>query len=258
MGPWSKELAVAVRAARQAAELAIRLQPGIVAETKSDNSPVTQADRECERLIAGMLTDSFPGDGLLGEEGARGESANGRRWIVDPIDGTRDYVRGNPLWANLIALEADGEVVAGVVNLPLLGKLYVASRGGGAFLNDTPIRASAKQRVEESVLCFNRFDKLGAMRARDQFLEWAGRFWTARGLGGAQDAMMVACGQAELWIEPSAATWDFAPLKVILEEAGARYFNFDGGSSIYAGNCIACAPGLEAETRRLIVAQQNS
>ena len=81
-----------------------------------------------------MLSDAFPDDGILGEEGARAESRSGRRWIIDPIDGTRDYVRGNPLWANLIALEAGGDVVVGVVNLPMLGKLYTASRGGGAYL----------------------------------------------------------------------------------------------------------------------------
>jgi len=140
------ELHVATQAARKAAELALHLQPEIAAETKADNSPVTQADRQCERLIAGMLNESFPADGLLGEEGASIESGNGRRWIVDPIDGTRDFVRGNPLWANLIALESDGEVVLGVVNLPLLGKLYVACRGGGAFCNERPIHASAKTR----------------------------------------------------------------------------------------------------------------
>jgi histidinol phosphatase-like enzyme (inositol monophosphatase family) len=253
MSRWSKEIEVATEAARKAAELALRLQPGIVAETKADKSPVTQADRECERLIAGMLSAAFPGDGLLGEEGAQAESTNGRRWIVDPIDGTRDYLRGNPLWANLIALQADGEVVAGVVNLPLLGRLYAASRGGGARCNDSPIHASSKKLVEESVMCFGRFDKLDRFRAPDKFIEWLGRFWSLRGLGGAPDAMLVASGQAEVWIEPSAATWDFAPLKVILEEAGARYFNFDGGSSIYAGNCIACAPGIEAEVRRMLI-----
>jgi histidinol-phosphatase len=253
MSGWVKELEAAIAAARKAAEVAIRMQPEVVAETKADNSPVTQADRECERLIAGILTETFPGDGVLGEEGARAESKSGRKWIVDPIDGTRDYVRGNPLWANLIALEADGEVVAGVVNLPMLGKLYVASRGGGAYCNDAPIHASAKTSIDESVVCFNRFDKLNSFRDPQRVLEWIGRFWSARGLGGAPDAMMVASGLAELWIEPSAATWDFAPLKVILEEAGAHYFNFDGGSSIYAGNCIACVPGLESEVRRMLV-----
>ena len=250
---WAKELEIAVEASKKAVEIAIRMQPEIIAETKADNSPVTQADRECERLIAGLLREAFPHDGVLGEEGARAESRNGRRWIIDPIDGTKDYVRGNQLWANLIALEAEGEVVAGVVNLPMLGRLYAASNGGGAFCNDVRIRASTKTRIEESVLCFNRFDKLDLFRNPQETIEWMGRFWAMRGLGGAPDAMMVASGQAELWIEPGAATWDFAPLKVILEEAGACYLNFDGGSSIYAGNCIACAPGLEAEARRMLV-----
>ena len=122
-------------AAKKAAGLALQYQPNIVAETKPDKSPVTQADRECEQMIARMLSEAFPDDGILGEEGARAESRSGRRWIIDPIDGTRDYVRGNPLWANLIALEADGDVVVGVVNLPVLGKLYIASRGGGAYCN---------------------------------------------------------------------------------------------------------------------------
>ena len=249
---WSRELAVAMEAAKQAAELALRHQPNVVAETKPDRSPVTQADRECERMIAGMLTDAFPDDGVFGEEGARAESRSGRRWIIDPIDGTRDYVRGNPLWANLIALEQDGDVVVGVVNLPILGKLYTGSRGGGAQCNGSGIHPSSKTSVEESVLCVNGYDKVANSPFRGRLLDWMARFWAVRGLGGAADAMMVASGQAEIWIEPTASPWDFAPLKVILEEAGARYLNVDGGSSIYAGNGIGCAPGLEQEVRRFL------
>lgn len=252
MSRWYHELEIAVHASRQAAELALRYQSGITAEQKPDKSPVTLADRECERLVARMLTEAFPEDGLLGEEGAEAQSRNDRKWIVDPIDGTRDYVRGNPLWANLIALESGGEVVLGVVNLPALGLLYTASAGGGAFRNDAPIHASAKTRVDESVLCMNGYDKLSGFRRRDGLLDWMGQFWAVRGLGGAADAMMVASGQAEIWIEPSAKPWDFAPLKVILEEAGARFINLDGGSSIYAGNGTGCAPGLESELRRFL------
>jgi histidinol phosphatase-like enzyme (inositol monophosphatase family) len=249
---YSRELEVAKEAAKKAAELALQYQPNIVAETKPDKSPVTQADRECERLIARMLSDAFPDDGVLGEEGARSESRSGRRWIIDPIDGTRDYVRGNPLWANLIALEAGGGVVVGVVNLPILGKLYSASHAGGAFCNGSGIHASSKTSVEESVLCVNGYDKVANSPFRGQLLDWMARFWAVRGLGGAADAMMVASGQAEIWIEPSASPWDFAPLKVILEEAGARYLNVDGGSTIYAGNGIGCAPGLEQEVKRFL------
>jgi len=251
---WSRELEVAIEAAKKAAELALRFQPNIVAEAKPDKSPVTQADRECERMIAGMLSDAFPGDGILGEEGARVETRSGRRWIIDPIDGTRDYVRGNPLWANLIALEADDDVVVGVVNLPMLGKLYSASRGGGAFHDGTRIQASKKASIDESVLCVNGYDKLSKTPFRARLLDWMERFWAVRGMGGAADAMMVASGQAEIWIEPSASPWDFAPLKVILEEAGARYLNIDGGSTIYAGNGIGCAPGLEQEVRHFLQA----
>lgn len=237
---------------KKAAELALRYQPDIVAETKPDKSPVTQADRECERMIARMLSETFPDDGILGEEGARAESRSGRRWIIDPIDGTRDYVRGNPLWANLIALEVGDDVIVGVVNLPLLGRLYNATRAGGAYCNGSAIHASSKTSVSESVLCVNGYDRVAKLPFYGRLLDWMTRFWAVRGLGGAADAMMVASGQAEVWIEPSASPWDFAPLKVILEEAGARYLNVDGGSSIYAGNAIGCAPGLEPEVRRFL------
>jgi histidinol-phosphatase len=250
--PWRREIEVAAQAARQAAELALRYQPGIVAETKPDNSPVTEADRECERLIARILSEAFPEDGLLGEEGTLAESRSGRRWIIDPIDGTRDYVRRNPLWANLIALEQGNDVVVGVVNLPMQGNLYSASRGGGAFHNGSPVRVSSKSSVEEAVLCMNAFNKLDGTPLKSRMLDWMARFWAVRGLGGATDAMMVASGQAEIWIEPSAKPWDFAPLKVIVEEAGGRFLNFDGGSSIYAGSCIVCAPGLESEVLRFL------
>jgi histidinol-phosphatase len=252
MSRWMHELDVAVEAARKAAELELRYQPGIVAETKADDSPVTEADREGERLIARILNEAFPDDGLFGEEGVRAESRSGRRWIIDPIDGTRDYVRGNPLWGNLIALEDGGEVVAGVVHLPLLGSLYTAVRGGGAHRNGSRIQASSKTSVEDSVLCFNGHNKIANLSFRPRLLDWMARFWAVRGLGGTPDAMMVASGQAEIWIEPSASPWDFAPPKIILEEAGACYLNLDGGASIYAGNCVGCAPGLEPEVRRFL------
>ena len=252
MTQWNQELEVAIAAARQAGELALRSQAGIQAEDKADHSPVTAADRECERLIVTALLKSFPDDGVLGEEGASREGKSGRRWIVDPIDGTRDYVRGNPLWANLLALEDHGEIVAGVVNLPGLGQLYSASKGGGAFCNGNTIKPTAKSEISDSVLCFSGFPKMTPLPFKDQFLDWAAKFWAVRGLGGAADAMMVCSGQAEVWIEARAEPWDFAALKIVADESGARYFNFDGGATIYAGNCIICAPGWEQQMRALL------
>jgi len=246
---WMKELEIAVHAARTAAEVALRMQPGITSESKADQSPVTPADRECERVIAGILIDAFPDDGILGEEGARSESRSGRRWIIDPIDGTRDYLRGNQLWANLIALEVGDVVMVGVVNLPMLGSLYKATREGGAYRNDSRMHVSSKKTIEESVLCYSQFNRPELVPFQGNLQDWMARFWAVRDLGGAPDAMMVAAGQAEIWIEPHAATWDFAPVKVVVEEAGGRFLNFDGGSSIQAGNAVVCAPGLEDEVR---------
>src|SRR5271154_6406744 len=147
--PYSQEIETARRIADLSAELALRHQKaGLFAENKPDDSPVTIADKECEKLIAKMLVESFPEDGILGEEGSRKESKNGRRWIIDPIDGTRDFVRGNPLWSVLIALEKDDEVQAGVVHLPLMGNTCWASRGGGSFRNDMLLHVSAIDRPE--------------------------------------------------------------------------------------------------------------
>ena len=244
---FEREIEVARRTAREAAALALRYQEGIEAEEKPDRSPVTRADRECERLIAAALQEAFPEDGILGEEGSAIDSRSGRRWIIDPIDGTRDYVRGNPLWGPLIALEDRGEVVAAVVHFPSLsGATYWASRGGGAFRDGNRLRVSSKTSAAESVLCINQFNKLDASRLPG-LLSWMSRFWAVRNLGGTPDAMMVASGQAEIWIEPSASPWDFAAPKIIVEEAGGVFRNFDGGHSIYAGNAIALTQALAPE-----------
>ena len=253
MYQWSKEIEVGEVIARKAGEIAMRYwNRGIVAETKADLSPVTVADKECEAAIAKALEEAFPEDGLLGEEGSAKSSRNGRRWIIDPIDGTRDFVRGNRAWATLIGLEADGEVVAGVSSFPASGEVFTAAKGAGAFCDGEPIRASAILDVSEAVLCLNGFNAVRRYGFSSSLIEWMEPFWAVRSLGGCLDAMMVSRGQADLWIEISGKAWDFAPLKIIAEEAGAKFFNFDGGSSIYGGNCVICAPGMERVARQFV------
>jgi len=141
--------------------------------------------------------------------------------------------------------EEAGEVVAGVSHLPAMDELFTASRGGGAFLNGQPIRASNISDPSQAVLCVNQFTTIRQYGFSEGLLEWMSQFWAVRSMGGCLDAMMVSRGQADLWIETAGKPWDFAPLKIIAEEAGARFFNFDGGSSIYGGNCVVCAPGME-------------
>ena len=254
--PFQKEVEVGRSIAHRAGEIAMRYyRTGIPYEAKSDDSPVTRADRECEQFIARELELAFPDDGLLGEEGAQKPSRSGRRWIIDPIDGTRAFVRGNPAWSNLIGLEADGEVVAGFANMPALGELFTASRGGGAFVNGERIHASPISSVSQAVLCFDSFSTAARQPFAGRLLSWMEAFWGVRCMGGCMDALMVARGQAEIWIETGGKPWDFAPLKIVAEEAGARFFAFDGKSTIYGGNCVICAPALE-ETVRQFLAQR--
>jgi histidinol phosphatase-like enzyme (inositol monophosphatase family) len=241
-----QELEVAMRVARAAGEIGLRYWgQGLTVESKLDLSPVTQADREAEALIARELEAAFPEDGLLGEEGARKEGA--RLWIIDPIDGTRDFIRGHTHWAVLIGLEGNGQVLAGVAYFPARDEMFWAARGEGAWMNGQRIRASSVERADQAVLCVNGLNAIEP--------DWALRmrpFWAVRSFGGCRDAVMVARGQADLWVDPNAMPWDVAALSIIAAEAGARFFDFEFRQTIRGGSAIICAPGLEAEARRLL------
>lgn len=252
---YQGELEAALEAVRRAGEAALRYwRTGLRADSKSDDSPVTAADRECERLLVQDLCAEFPDDGILGEEGAEKAASTGRRWIIDPIDGTRDFIRGNRLWCSLLALEDGGEVALGIAHFPALAETYYATRGGGAFMNGERIRSSSITEVSQAVLCLNAFSNVQQASFSRHLMDWMRHFWAVRSLGGALDAMMVSSGCADIWIEQSAKAWDLAALKVIAQESGARFFNFDGGDSIYGGNCVLCAPAFETMMRRFVSA----
>jgi histidinol-phosphatase len=250
---WEKELQVARSAAMHAGDLAVGYQSQeLKPEAKPDLSPVTIADRECEKLITAEILAAFPDDGIVGEEGSSRPTRNGRKWIVDPIDGTRDFVRGLPNWAVLIGLEVDGHVVIGVTHMPALKNMYHAVRGGGAFCNDRPISIAGIDSPANAMACVNGLNNVTEFPWASRLVPWMDQFWAVRSLGGCMDAMMLASGHAELWLEAHAKEWDLAAVNLILEEAGARVRNFDGGNSIYGGNVIAYVPPLENAVKDLL------
>lgn len=254
---FEKELELVRSVGRSAGHLALAyLEQGVSAEDKADDSPVTVADRECEKLIAERILRVFPDDGLLGEEGADTASVSGRRWIIDPIDGTRDYVRGNRLWCNLIALEVNGVVEVGVCTFPALDESYWAVRGGGAWrsLNGqtTRIHCSAIDRASRAVLCINGLQNTLQKPHSSNVLPLFDRFWTVRSLGGALDAMYTCAGHADFWLEFSAKPWDLAVIQVIAKESGLRYFDYTGADTIYGGNAVLCVPALEPLAREFL------
>ncbi len=252
--PYQHELKVGAEIARRAGDLALRIREGgIAVEIKSDESPVTIADRECEKLIVAELQRVFPDDGLLGEEGASRDSSNGRRWIIDPIDGTRDFIRGTRAWSVLIGLEEQGSVVAGFAYFPVTGQMYSAARGHGAFRNETRLAASAIKQKSEALLCCNGLSYMHRYPFAPKLVDWLSGFWTVRSMGGCLDAMLVAGGIADAWLEAQAKPWDLAPLKIIAEEAGCVTFDFAGNDTIYGGNYVIAAPAMAEQLKRFLL-----
>src|SRR5580658_7471395 len=248
---WQHELTIGAEIARKAGGLALKIREGnIHVESKSDESPVTIADRECEKLIVAELQRAFPEDGLLGEEGASRESSNGRKWIIDPIDGTRDFIRGTRAWSVLIGLEERGRVVAGCAYFPSTGEMFSAALGAGAFWDGERVTCSSIRKKSDALLCCNGLGFMHRYPFAPELLQWISEFWTVRSMGGCLDAMLVATGRADAWIEAQAKPWDLAPLKIIAEEAGCAAFDFEGNDTIYGGNYVICVPALADEMKR--------
>ena len=253
MSAYEKELTVAQQLARQAGDFALQYRKGdIQIENKSDESPVTVADKEGEKIIVAGLIAAFPEDGLLGEEGAVKDTPNRRKWIIDPIDGTRDFIRNTRAWSVLIGLEENGACVAGVAYFPATAEMYYASKGNGAWCNGERLKVGKAQRPAEAMLCVNGLSFLHRYPFAKDLLAFFSGFWTVRSTGGCLDAMLVSSGKADAWIEAQAKPWDLAPLKIIAEEAGAVTFDFAGQDTIYGGNYVITVPGLEDEMRRFV------
>jgi histidinol-phosphatase len=226
----SPDLDLALRLADAADAISLpRFRSGLAIETKPDLTPVTEADRAVESELRRMLAAERPEDAVLGEEeGATGDSV--RRWIVDPIDGTRNYARGIPVWATLIALEVAGTTHVGVVSAPALHSRWWAKRGAGAFANGEAMHVSAIGRVDEAVLSFSIETRVPAL---------ARRAWHARGLGDFWAHMLVAEGAVDGAVDAlGLSEWDLAAVQVIVEEAGGRFSNAAGQSRIDSGSAI--------------------
>jgi fructose-1,6-bisphosphatase/inositol monophosphatase family enzyme len=254
---FENELQLARELGHAAGQLALaHMRRGITAEDKADGSPVTVADRECERLIVAALERAFPEDGLLGEEGSAKDAPNRRRWIIDPIDGTRDFLRGNHLWCNLIALEAGGAVELGVCTFPMLRESYWAVRGGGAWKmaggETTRIHGSPVADISRAVIGVSGLEAVLSKPHPERLLPFLARFGVVRSLGGALDAISVCAGQAELWFEPAAKPWDLAVVQILAHESGLRFFDHTGVDTIYGGNAILCVPSLEPAAREFL------
>jgi histidinol-phosphatase len=231
----------------------------LVVQTKPDMTPVSDADTEVEQAVRDRLATARPEDSVLGEEfGSSTASSQSRRWIIDPIDGTKSFVRGVPSWATLLALQDGEETMVGVVSAPALGRRWWASRGAGAFVDDQlspaarQIGVSAIRELGDAQLCLGGFEEWSERGRLDALLELAGSCWRTRGFGDFWSYMLVAEGAVEIGLDPIVSLWDLAAPQVIVEEAGGRFTDLGGVDSADGGDALATNGLLHDSALRII------
>ena len=213
-------------------------------DSKPDLTPVSDADLACERLLRDRLAQERPDDAVLGEEFGGDQLLSGRQWVIDPIDGTKNFVRGVPVWATLIALLVDGVPVVGVVSAPALSRRWWASAGAGAFaaVDAGPARPISVSRVgdlESSSLAFSSLSGWRERGIRDRFVDLTDRVWRVRGYGDFFNYCLVAEGAVDIAAEPEVSLWDLAPLDVLVREAGGRFTDLEGLPGPAGGSAVA-------------------
>ncbi|RAG86251.1 histidinol-phosphatase [Streptacidiphilus pinicola] len=228
----------------------------LAVETKPDLTPVSDADKAVEDLLRSDLARARPRDTVLGEEYGTTTGQGPRRWVIDPIDGTKNFIRGVPVWATLIALMEAGpggeQPVVGLVSAPALGRRWWAARGTGAFTGRSLTRASRIHVSEVSRLedASFSYSSLGGWEERgklDAFLDLTRACWRTRAYGDFWSYMMVAEGAVDLAAEPELSLWDMAACCVVVEEAGGRFTGLDGIPGVRSGNAVASNGLLHGE-----------
>ncbi|MBA3532349.1 MAG: histidinol-phosphatase [Ardenticatenales bacterium] len=231
----------AIDAAWQAGRLTLEyFQTNVGVEWKSDASPVTIADRRAEELLRKLIEKQYPTHAIVGEEFGETDGSNAAfRWIVDPIDGTRSFIRGVPLYAVLVGLEVEGEMVLGVANFPALNEMVSAARGEGCTWNGRPCRTSSVNRLSEALVCFTDPSAFEAHGRADAWARISAASHTQRGWSDAYGHILVATGRAEIMLDPIVTLWDNAALLPILQEAGGTFTDWNGTPTAYGGNGIS-------------------
>jgi histidinol-phosphatase len=244
-------LRLAVAAAKKAGELTLDYfrRSDLKVEQKADNSPVTVADREAERMIRQMIASEFPDDGILGEEMPETVGDTAYRWILDPIDGTKSFVSGVPLYANLVGVETGDRSAIGVINIPALGECVYAAVGQGAWYEmgdaaPVPARVAEHRRLADGLFVTSEIDCFRERNALDAFLSMERAARVTRTWGDAYGYLLVATGRALAMVDAIVSLWDIAAIQPVIEEAGGRLTDWQGNQSIYAGDAIGANPAV--------------
>jgi myo-inositol-1(or 4)-monophosphatase len=240
----SPRLAFALNAVHRAGRSTLRyFQNDPPTAFKQDETPVTEADREAERLLREAIRDAFPGEPILGEEEGHEGGPGPNRWVLDPIDGTKSFVCGVPLYATLLSYEVEGEPVVGACYLPALDLMVAAEKGQGATANGRPIRAVGSADLARAVICHGGLLTMRKSGRLEGFLELSSKVMATRTWCDAYGHALVAMGRVDAMVDPRVARWDVSAMAIIVREAGGRFTDFRGGEAI-ADEAISANPAL--------------
>jgi len=250
---WRSRYDMAIDASHAGGDLALKYFDGsFEVEWKKDQSPVTVADRGAEELIRQMVTKHFPNDGFLGEEFGDQPGTSGYRWIIDPIDGTRSFVRHIPIWATLVGIEYNGEQIGGIAYLPCFKQMYHAWQGDGAYRDSKRIRVSDVNVLGDALMCYSSIGWFRKAGREATFLDLCSQTQRQRGYGDFYGFVLVAQGSVELMVEHGVHPWDVAATKVIVEEAGGRFTDWNNVPTIHTPDVLASNGMLHDETLAIL------
>lgn len=234
------ELAAVARWCDDTDRLALEhFRAGVAFDLKADGTPVTAADRGIETLLRAAIAAEFPGDAVLGEEEGVTDGSAARRWILDPVDATTNFVRGVPIFATLVALEDAAGLALGFVSAPALRTRWWGIRGGGAFRDGAPIRVSSVASLGDAHVCTGGIDLFQAHETIAPLLVVTRQVSRQRGFGDFYGHMLVAQGSVEAMIDPVVSPWDLAACQIVVEEAGGRFTSLAGTPGYEGGNALA-------------------
>jgi histidinol-phosphatase len=250
---WAERYYRAIDAVHEAGRHALEyFDRPVHVEWKENASPVTVADREAELVLRNSLLGRFAQDGFLGEEFGEKQGTSGFRWIIDPIDGTRNFVRGIPLWGTLVGLEFEGDPIAGICYFPALHKTYRALRGDGAYRDGRKIHVSTVSKLADSQIFFSGLGWLVSGPVKTGFLELVDQTQRQRGFGDCYAFCLIAQGSGEAMVEYGVHAWDVAALMPIIEEAGGVMTDWDGQRNLHRPDVLASNKLLHQEVLALL------
>lgn len=249
-------LAVAVDAAYLAGRRTLAyFNTGVEVELKADDSPVTRADKEAEQLIREMIAKRYPTHDILGEEGGRTAGDPNFKWVIDPIDGTKSFIHGVPMYGTMIGVEVRGQPVVGAVYLPGTDELVAAARGEGVTHNGRPARVSTVSKLSDACLLTSSFQ--GSLKRSDAFETLMGKCRISRGWGDVYGYVLVATGRAEVMLDPKMNPWDCAAVAPIVAEAGGRFSTWAGEETIWGPDAVATNGALYDEVLGILKGEKR-